>query len=92
MAQSTVSEQEVAELIERNRQAASALIRGDARGYASLIAHAEDYTLMPPTGGPPRRGFDDSPEALDALGRYFRGGEAEVEVVATSPPATWWSW
>ena len=83
MAHSTVSEQDVAELIERNRQAASALIRGDARGYARLIAHADDYTLMPPTGGQPRRGFDDSEEAVDALERYFRGGEAEVDVVAT---------
>ncbi len=48
-----------------------------------LITHADDYTLMPPTGGQARRGFDDSEEALGALERYFRGGEADVEVVAT---------
>ena len=47
------------------------------------ITHADDYTLMPPTGGQARRGFDDSEEAIGALERYFRGGEADVEVVAT---------
>src|SRR5512133_3987246 len=38
---------------------------------------------MSPYGGDPVRGFDDSNEALDALARFFRGGEAEVEVVET---------
>ena len=47
------TDQEVAELIEHNREAASALIRGDIRGYLTHISHADDYTLMPPTGGQP---------------------------------------
>jgi ketosteroid isomerase-like protein len=53
------------------------------RTYLSLIEHAEDYTLMPPFGGEPRRGFDDSDEAVAALEQYFRGGEATLEVVET---------
>jgi ketosteroid isomerase-like protein len=74
---------ELAELVQRVTQAAQALISGDSRGYAALIRHADDYTLMSPYGGDPVRGFDDSEEALDALARFFRGGEAKVEVVNT---------
>jgi len=65
------------------KEAASAFIRGDMRTYAALMRHADDYTLMPPSGGEPRRGFDESDEALDALSRYFHGGEAELEVFQT---------
>jgi ketosteroid isomerase-like protein len=71
------------ELVERCREAAAAFIRGDMRRYAELTRHAEDFTLFMPFGGPPRRGFDDSEEALDALAHYFRSGEADIEVVAT---------
>ena len=74
----------LAQLIERNRQAAAALINGDIRGYLTHVTHADDYPSMPPTGGEARRGFDDSEEGvISALERYFRGGEADVEVVAT---------
>ncbi|HEU4973012.1 MAG TPA: nuclear transport factor 2 family protein [Gaiellaceae bacterium] len=38
---------------------------------------------MAPSGGEPRRGFDDSDENLDALAGYFRRGEAELEVFRT---------
>jgi ketosteroid isomerase-like protein len=44
------------------------------------MRHADDYTLMPPRGGEPVRGFDDSDEALEALISYFHGGEAKLEV------------
>jgi len=65
------------------KEAASAFIRGDMRTYAALLRHSDDYTLMQPLGGEPRRGFDDSDQALDALSRYFQGGEAELEVFQT---------
>jgi ketosteroid isomerase-like protein len=38
---------------------------------------------MSPYGGDTVRGFDESDEALDGLARFFRGGEATVEVVET---------
>jgi ketosteroid isomerase-like protein len=38
---------------------------------------------MAPFGGGPIRGVDTSPERLAALARYFRNGEAELEVVET---------
>ncbi|HZQ65137.1 MAG TPA: nuclear transport factor 2 family protein [Gaiellaceae bacterium] len=72
---------EVAALVQRVREAASAIIRGDARGYFTLLPHADDYTLMAPFGGEPRRGVETSEETLAGLAAYFQGGEAEVEVV-----------
>ena len=81
MAHRKVTDEELAELIGRTAEAASALIRGDIRTYVTLIPHAEDYTLMDPFGGEPTRGFDPSSENLEALERFFQGGEAELEVV-----------
>jgi ketosteroid isomerase-like protein len=83
MAQSNVSEEDLAALIERTAEAARAYIRGEMRTYFTLIRHGDDYTLMSPFGGEPTRGVDTSPERLDALERFFRGGDAELEVVQT---------
>jgi ketosteroid isomerase-like protein len=80
MTQGNIADEEVADLIRRTAEAASALIRGDIRTYVTLVRHADDYTLMAPSGGEPRRGFDASDQALDALARYFQGGEAELQV------------
>src|SRR5262245_53725721 len=81
MTQRNVTDEELAELIRRNAEAASAFIRGDIRGYLTLIKHADDYTLMAPFGGDTTRGFDASPENLARLARFFQAGEAELEVV-----------
>jgi ketosteroid isomerase-like protein len=70
-------------LVSTTAAAASAIIAGDIRRYVELINHADDYTLMPPHGGDTWRGFDSSPEALDAMARFFRGGEARLQVDAT---------
>jgi ketosteroid isomerase-like protein len=74
---------EVAELIRRVEVAASAIMAGDIRTYVGLVNHADDYTLLPPNGGEPRRGFDNSDEALDALAQMFTSGESKVEVFQT---------
>jgi ketosteroid isomerase-like protein len=81
MSGATATDEELAELVRRTAEAASAFIRGESRRYASLIEHADDYTLMSPYGGEPTRGFDDSDEAMEARARLFRGGEASLEVV-----------
>ena len=81
MAHRNVTDEELAELIRRTAEAASALIGGDVRAYLTLLKHAEDFTLMDPFGGEPTRGFDPSSEHLEALERFFQGGEAELEVV-----------
>ena len=83
MAQRDVTAEEMAALIERVATAARAYIRGDMRTYFGLIRHSDDYTLMSPFGGETTRGVDTSPEHLDELERFFRGGEAELEVVET---------
>jgi ketosteroid isomerase-like protein len=81
MTQGNVTDEGVADLIRRTAEAASALIRGDIRTYLTHIRHADDYTLMAPSGGEPRRGFDASDQALEAMEQYFHGGgEAELEV------------
>ena len=79
----TVTDEELAALVQRITDAAQALISGDSKGYAALIKHANDYTLMSPYGGDVVRGFDDSDAALDGMAQFFRGGEATVEVVET---------
>jgi ketosteroid isomerase-like protein len=83
MSQQSVTEEELAELIQRTTEAAKAYIRGDMRTYFALMRHGDDYTLMSPFGGEPERGFDTSPDRLEALERFFQGGEAELEVVET---------
>ena len=81
MSGATATEKELAELVSRTAEGASALIRGDARSYFTLVRHADDFTLMSPYGGRPSRGFDGSDEALEALAQFFRSGEATLEVV-----------
>jgi ketosteroid isomerase-like protein len=78
-----VGVEEVAELVRRTGDAASALMAGDVRRYVDLVAHSADYTLMPPLGGAVVHGFDRSDESLDAMARYFQGGTAEVDVAET---------
>jgi ketosteroid isomerase-like protein len=53
------------------------------RTYFTLIQAGDDYTLMSPFGGEPERGVDTSPERLEALERFFQGGDADLEVVPT---------
>ena len=83
MAQGTVTKEELADLIQLTKEAAKAYIRGDMHTYFTLIQAGDDYTLMSPFGGEPERSFDTSPERLDALARFFRSGEADLEVVET---------
>ena len=73
----------LAELNERWATAAQAYLDGDLRRYAGLANHSTDYTLMPPNGGDPRRGFDGSDEAVEWTANTFRGGQAELEVFQT---------
>ncbi len=84
MAHGSITDEDFADLVRRTAEANSAFMRGEMDRYLALVTHADDYTLMAPFGGEPTRGFEDpSPERLEALGRYFRNGEAELEVVQT---------
>jgi ketosteroid isomerase-like protein len=55
-------------------------MRGDVERYAALVSMPEDFTLFSPFGGEPTRGRL-TPERKAALGRFFRGGTLEQEVV-----------
>src|SRR3954453_11271057 len=75
MPESTITPQELADLIRTTAESASAFIRGDIRHYLTLIKHADDYTLLAPFGGEPIHGFDGSDEHIEAMERYFQSGE-----------------
>ena len=62
-------------------EANAALICGEVSTYLEMIAPAEDFTLMDPMGGAPRHGYDPTPDFLERLRRFFRGGTSEVELV-----------
>jgi ketosteroid isomerase-like protein len=76
-----VSDSVVTELIKRSAAANAALMRGDIDTYRTLIAYTEDFTLMSPFGGTPSHGLEYTPERIEAMGRFFKNGVFNQEVV-----------
>jgi ketosteroid isomerase-like protein len=83
MSKDRVTDTELDELIELVDEATSAFIGGDMRRYLSLIKHADDYTLMAPTGGDVTHGFEMSEERQTEMERFFKTGDAALELVQT---------
>ena len=79
MAEETISDEDLAELVRRTEEAASAFMRGDMDRYLELTTHAWGYTLMNPFGGPPQR-YEDRTESLREAAAYFQNGEAKLEL------------
>jgi len=79
----TITETDLRELVERMDEAADAYIRGDLRHYFALFDHGDDFSLMPPYGGQTRHGFEYSEEALEENSRFFASGEATLDVEQT---------
>jgi ketosteroid isomerase-like protein len=79
MAQGTISDDQLAELVRVTEEATSAFMRGDMDRYLALTPHARGFTLMNPFGGPPAR-YQDRSESLRAAASYFKAGEAKLEV------------
>jgi ketosteroid isomerase-like protein len=71
----------VPDLIRRSAEANTALIRGDVGTYRALNPHAHDYTLMSPFGGSPTRGSNLTEERWEEIGRFFRNGTFEQELI-----------
>ena len=65
------------------QESAEAYLAGDLDTYARVLRHADDFTLMPPFGGPTRTGFVLDDETREATRSTFRGGHVEVEVDAS---------
>jgi ketosteroid isomerase-like protein len=77
------SPDDLAALVRKTEEANKALVRGDIDKYVALTRHARDYVLMNPFGGPPTRGFDDTPERREGMKKFFKSGTLEQEIVAT---------
>ena len=78
-----VTEKDVANVTTQTGEANDALVRGDIDKYIRLTKHANDYLLMNPFGGTPRRGFEDSSERRASMARFFKADKFSQEVVAT---------
>jgi ketosteroid isomerase-like protein len=74
------AESVLSDIIQRTEEQAAAFMAGDMMRWASLIRLDDDFTLMQPFGGPASHGFDDSPERLAELARFFRNGGGKLEV------------
>jgi ketosteroid isomerase-like protein len=74
-------DKEIAEIAQRSAEANAALMRGDVDAYRALIPHTDDFTLMSPFGGTPTRYAQMTEERWEAVGRFFRNGTFEQEVV-----------
>jgi SnoaL-like domain len=80
MAERTISEQELADLVGRTDEATAAFIRGEMDRYLELTHHARGYTLYNPLGGELRR-YEERAASVQAAASYFQAGEATVELV-----------
>jgi ketosteroid isomerase-like protein len=67
-------------LIQRSKESNAALLRGDIEQYTALLSIAPDFTLMSPFGGKPTKGAP-TPEALQRIGRFFKNGTLEQQLV-----------
>lgn len=74
-------EKTVADLVRRSEDANAALLRGDIDAYRALITITDDFTLMSPFGGKPSRGSGITDETWKAIGRFFRNGTLQQELV-----------
>ena len=81
MTQRGITSEDIAELIQRSADANAALMRGDARTYFEVNPHTHDFTLMSPFGGKPTPASELTTERIEAIGRFFKDGTFEQELV-----------
>jgi ketosteroid isomerase-like protein len=80
-AQGKITSDETAELVRRTADANAALMRGDAKTYFEVLPHTDDFMLMSPFGGKPTRASELTTERIEAIGRFFKNGTFEQELV-----------
>jgi len=83
MGEDGVTEAQLNELVDLVSDATVAFIQGDMRRYVASMNHADDYTLMGPTGGGTVHGFDGSEARIAEMESFFKSGDATLEVVQT---------
>jgi ketosteroid isomerase-like protein len=69
--------------LEKSLLSNAALMRGDIETYRAIVTYSDDFTLMSPFGGAPTHGRDLTPDKWAAMGRFFRNGTFDQEVVQT---------
>ncbi|WP_287172114.1 hypothetical protein [Mesorhizobium sp.] len=74
-------DQTVADLVERSAEANSALMRGEITKYYEVTPHTGDFLLMSPFGGKPTRAAELTAERIEAMGRFFKNGTFEHELL-----------
>ena len=75
------SAETVKDLTERYANANAALLRGDAATWGKLAPMSLDFVLMSPFGGTPSRYTDYPPERIERMGKFFRNGRFQQELV-----------
>lgn len=70
-------------LIKLSKESNAALMRGDIERYQDLISLTDDFTIMAPFGGKPSRRVELTGERMQAMGRFFKNGTLEQEVIAS---------
>lgn len=68
------------EFVAEAEEAASAYVRGDMERYLELVHHDDQFTLMPPFGGPAGRHKQRDEAVRDSAG-FIQDGEARLENV-----------
>ena len=81
LAKSAVADDTVPKLIELSEEGNSALMRGDAETYRKLINISQNFTLMSPFGGKPSHASEYTAKTWDEIGRFFKNGTFEQELV-----------
>jgi hypothetical protein len=71
----------MATLLRRSEQGNAALMRGDVPAWSAQIPLSPDFVLRSPFGGAPTRTV--TADTLAAMGRFFRDGTLEQDVVTT---------
>ncbi|MFL4996420.1 MAG: YybH family protein [Microvirga sp.] len=82
MTHRSITDEELAALVQRTEEATSAFMGGEMHRYLALTPHARGFVLMNPFGGEPTR-YDDRSESLLKVADYFEAGEATLEVAET---------
>ena len=80
MAQGGIAEGDLVALFERASDAHSALMRGEVSKYVAMVDPSPDLTLMTPAGGFARQ-RSISPQEVEEMGNFFRGGTGTAELV-----------
>ena len=78
-----ITDADLAALVATMDEAAAAYIDGDIEHYLSMFDHGDDYTLMPPYGGPTVHGVERTDEDLAATKAFFASGEGRFDCQQT---------